>query len=168
MATGQRVNSYERKSGLNSDEVGVDGGEIDVSVSRGVTGDILMNSMEIATDKVLSPSDLGFEAFMAQELEVQISDSGGEDENQYAEVTVNGDRRCIRRGDTGFLKRYHVEVLAQGKEMRLKQVKVVNPDGSMGYEEKMVPKVTYPFTVIHDPAGKRGSDWLRLQLRNAR
>jgi hypothetical protein len=168
MATQPRTNSFERKAGLNSDDVGIEGGEVDVSVGRGQTGDILMNQVEISTDKVLSAGDLGFEAFMAQELEVQMSDSGGEDENQYAEITVNGDRRCIRRGDIGFLKRYHVEVLAQGKEMRLKQVKVVNPDGSMGYEEKMVPKVTYPFTVIHDPAGKRGSDWLRLQLRNAR
>ena len=103
-----------------------------------------------------------------KELEVQLADAGSEDENQYAEVKVNGDYRICFRGDIIRMRRYHVEALAHAKELRMKQTRIVNADGSMGYQEKMVSKQTYPFSVIHDPAGRKGADWLRGQLQNAR
>lgn len=165
MAT-SKVNSYERKAGISSEDVEIVNGDRTFSIDDTASGKDILGTMEISTDKVYANEDLEREAFMAQELEVHIMDAGSEDDPQFVEVTVNGDYRLARRGDTVTLKRYHVAVLAQGKELRMRQVKIVNPDGSMGYEEKMVSKQTYPFSVIHDPAGRKGSDWLRQQLRN--
>lgn len=162
-----RVNSYERKGGLSSEEVEIVNGEHKFTMEDTAKGiNPMTQTQEISTDKIYANADLEREAFMAQVLEVQLQEAGSEDENQYAEINVNGDYRIIRRGDIGFLKRYHVAVLAQAKEMRLSQKKVVAADGSMGYEERLVSRQTYPFTVIHDPAGRKGTDWLRQQLQN--
>lgn len=162
-----RVNTYERKGALSSDDVEVINPEQKFSIDDTAKGhNPLHSGLDISTDKMYSPSDISFEAFMAQEIEVHLADPASEDENQFAEVTVNGDYKLIRRGETATLKRSHVAVLAQAKELRMKQTRIVNPDGSMGYQEKMVSRLTYPFSVIHDPAGRKGSDWLRQQLQN--
>jgi hypothetical protein len=163
-----RVNSYERKGALASEDVEIVNGEQKFSMEDTANGrsPLTTPQPEISTDKVYANADLEREAFMAQVLEVQLQEAGSEDENQYAEINVNGDYKIIRRGDIGMLKRYHVAVLAQAKEQRLQQKKIVAPDGSMAYEERLVSRQTYPFTVIHDPAGRKGIDWLRQQLAN--
>ena len=160
-----KVNSYERK-GFSSEEVEIISPEIKVDVEAGRRGEDPIGNIEIATDKIINNSQLEMERFMADELEVQLLESGSEDENQFVEVKVNGLGYVARRGDIVTMKRCHVAVLAQAKELRLKQVKVVNPDGSMGYNETMVSKLTYPFSIIHDPAGLNCSDWLRQQMQN--
>lgn len=124
--------------------------------------------MEIDIDRVPTPAQLTHEQFMAQDMELQTMDPGSEEENQYIEVNVNGDYRMCRRGESLLCKRYHVAVLANAKELRLKQVKIVNGDGSMGYKEEMTSRMTYPFSVIHDPAGRQGVDWLRKELQQSR
>lgn len=162
-----KVNTYERKGAISSDDVEIVNPEKKFSIDDTAKGNNpLMGALDISTDKMYSPADISKEAFMAQEVEVHLAEPANEDENQFAEITVNGDYRLVRRGDTCILKRYHVAVLAQAKEMRMKQTRVVNLDGSMGYQEKMVTRQTYPFSVIHDPSGRKGSDWLRQQLQN--
>ena len=162
------VNSYERAGQVESGNVDIVNGEAKLDIKAALAGRDPLAAMEVNTDRMPTPTELSNEQFFAQELEVQLSDSGSEDDNQFVEVTVNGQHRIGRRGDTVMLPRCHVAVLAAAKELRLKQVKIVNQDGSMGYEERMVSKLTYPFTVIHDPAGRRGADWLRSQLQAAR
>ena len=166
MAT--RANTYERKGALASEDVEIVNGEQRFSVDDTAAGrnPITMPQAEISTDKIYGSADLDREKFMSEVLEVQLQEAGSEDENQYAEINVNGDYRIIRRGDIGMLKRYHVAVLAQAKEQRLQQKKVVAADGSMAYEERLVSRQTYPFSVIHDPSGRKGTDWLRQQLQN--
>jgi hypothetical protein len=160
--------SYERKAGIASEEVEIVNGERKFSMEDTANGGIPVSvtSPEIALDRVVSTSQLDYEKFMAEVLEVQLQEPGTEEENQFAEINVNGDYKMIRRGDIGFLKRYHVAILAQAKEQRLQQKKIVNADGSMGYEERLVARQAYPFTVIHDPSGRKGTDWLRQQLAN--
>ena len=148
-----KVNTYERKGAISSDDVEIVNPEKKFSIDDTAKGhNPLMDALDISTDKMYSPADISKEAFMAQEVEVHLAEPANEDENQF--------------GDTCILKRYHVAVLAQAKEMRMKQTRVVNHDGSMGYQEKMVTRQTYPFSVIHDPSGRKGSDWLRQQLQN--
>jgi hypothetical protein len=163
-----RVNSYERKGQIDSGDVEIVNKESKLDIRAALAGLDPLAAMEVDPARMPTPAELSQEQFLAQELEVQISDSGSEDDNQYAEVTVNGLHRIIKRGESGLLPRSHVAVLADAKELRLKQTKIVNPDGSMGYEERMVSKLTYPFTVIHDPAGRRGAEWLRAKLQAAR
>lgn len=155
----------ERKS-FASEDVEIVQPEMAVDMAAGRRGDDPIGNIEINTDKVYSNAALEQERFMADELEVQLLDAGSEDENQWVEVKVNGMGYVARRGDVVTMRRSHVAVLAQAKELRLKQVKTTAPDGSMGYTETMVAKLTYPFSIIHDPAGRKGSDWLRQQLQN--
>jgi hypothetical protein len=167
MAT-TKVNSYERKGALDSNDVEIKNGTATMSMEDTRTGRDVLGAMEIDLEVPKGPVDMSLEQFMAQEIEVLLADAANDDENQFVEVKVNGDYRIGRRGEMVMLKRYHVGVLAQAKELRMKQTRIVLPDGSMGYQEQMVSKQTYPFSVLNDPAGRKGSDWLRGQLQNAR
>jgi hypothetical protein len=62
------------------------------------------------------------------------------------------------------LRRYHVAVLANAKQSRVRQRKIVQPDGSMGFQEENVLALSYPFQVMHDPNPKQGAPWLRQLL----
>lgn len=151
-----------------SEDVEIVNREATLDIKAALAGLDPIAGMEVEQARMPTPTELSHEQFMAQELLVHLLDAGDEEENQFVEVTVNGDYRCGRRGDEITLRRSHVEVLAQAKELRLKQVKIVNADGSMGYEERMVSRLTYPFSIMHDPAGKRGSEWLRMHMKAAR
>jgi len=156
------------RSPFAAEEVEIVNGESKLDIRAALAGLDPLAAMEINPDRIPTPTELSFEQFMAQDVEIQLMEAGNEDENQYVEVTVNGDYRIARRGDMMTLKRYHLAVLANAKELRMKQTRVTDPDGSMRYEERMVSKMTYPFTVIHDPAGRRGADWVKNILQNSR
>lgn len=146
----------------NTDNNPIKGGEHRFTINDTGTGTpVGIPDKAIEVVKAYTPADAEFDAFMCQTLEVQVHDAGSEDEPQFAEITVNGDHVVARRGDITFMKRYHVAVLAQAKTARIRQDKKLHADGSMTYEECSVLKMTYPFSVIEDPAGRRGSAWLR-------
>jgi hypothetical protein len=169
MATRSQITTpkHERMGGIDADEVEIVNPEVKFSMDDTAKGyNPMHDAAVIATDKIYNNEELEREKFMAEELEIHLMEPSGEDEPQFVEVRVNGDYKMGVRGTTMFLKRYHVAVLAQAKEQRLKQTKIVNADGSMGYQERMVSHTTYPFSVIHDPSGKKGSDWLRQQMKN--
>ena len=161
------TNSAERKPGLASGEVDMSRGVQTFSMEDTAQGrNPLTAEMNIDVVGKVSSDALEQERFMAEMLEIQLAEASSEEENQYAEITVNSSYRMLRRGDAGMFPRSHVAILAQAKEMRLKQTKVVAADGSMAYEERLISRQTYPFTVIHDPSGRKGSDWLRAMLKN--
>lgn len=156
-----KLNSYERKSTLASE---------DVQIEKQVTPAAEASSRgghEIDTDRVISTSQLDEEAFMRDELEIILMEPGNENDAQFCEVNVNGDYKLLlRNGEPQRLRRYHVAVLAQAKQSRVRQKKIVNPDGSMGFQEENVLSLTYPFSVSHDPNPKLGAPWLRKMLSN--
>lgn len=122
--------------------------------------------IEIDTTPVYASDALAEEAFMRDELEIELMEPGNENDAQFVEVNVNGDYRLLLRdGSTQKARRYHIAVLAQAKQSRVKQDKVVQPDGSMGFVEKNVLSLTYPFRIVMEPRGKKGADWLRGLLR---
>lgn len=91
----------------------------------------------IVTDDVagMSKDALDAEAFYAQEVEVAFTEPIDENEPQFVECTVNGHYVCARRdGNPIKMRRYHLEVIARAKQGRLRQKKIVNSDGSMGYQ----------------------------------
>jgi hypothetical protein len=167
MATRSTITTpkHERMGGIDADSIEIVNPETKFSMDDTARCHNPMHESIIATDKIISNKQLDDERFMAEELEIHLMEPGSDDEPQFVEVRVNGDYRMGVRGNTLFLKRYHVAVLAQAKEQRLQQKKIVNADGSMGYQEAMVSRPTYPFSVIHDPSGKKGSDWLRQQMK---
>ena len=127
----------------------------------GATGGIELNT-DIPTGKALD-----MEVFMRQDVEVCFSEPPTENDPLYVEINVNGDYRCcVRDGNPVMLKRYHLAVLAQAKSSRVRQQKKTDHEGFAYYKDENVLSQTYPFTVLADPAGRVGSDWLRIQMRN--
>lgn len=163
----QRVNSYERKGTVNSQDVAITNAVQSHSIedtAKGLTPGGA--GIEIDTDRVISTEQLDNEAFMRDELEVYFAEPSTEHEPAFVEVNVNGDYRLVVRGNTATLRRYHVAVLAQAKQSRVRQRKIVNADGSMGFVEENVLSLTYPFQVTHDPRPKLGAPWLKQMLQN--
>jgi hypothetical protein len=155
-----KINSYERKRGISSDDV-----EIVNKVQP--AAEVSKGAHEIDTDRVISTAALDEEAFMRDELEVILMEPSNENDAQFCEVNVNGDYRLLmRNGEPQKLRRYHVAVLAQAKQSRVRQKKIVNQDGSMGFQEDNVLSLTYPFQISHDPNPKHGAPWLRKMLAN--
>jgi hypothetical protein len=152
-----RVNSYERKKSVDSNEVDIVNGVQSLAEATDAKG------VQIDTDRVISTDQIDQEVFMRDELEV--FEPVNENEASFVEVNVNGDYRMVVRGNTAILRRYHVAVLANAKQSRVRQKKIVQPDGSMGFQEENVLSLTYPFQVMHDPHPKQGVPWLRQLLQ---
>jgi hypothetical protein len=158
--------TYERKRGLESHNVDIEDGETSFNIGDTASGKNPMQaSAPIEVEQNYIPSKLEHEKFMAEEVTVFMQEASSENEPEFVEVTVNGDYRLLHRGQEATIKRYHVAALARAKASRVDQKKIVNPDGSMGYEERVVTKVSYPFTVVSDPSGRKGNDWLRSLLK---
>jgi hypothetical protein len=155
-----RVNSYERTKSLDSNETEMIGGGIE-SIEDAQSG----KGIEIDTDRVISTDAIEREAFMRDELEVFFNEPQNENDPAFVEVNVNGDYRMVVRGTTAKLRRYHVAVLANAKQSRVRQQKVVASDGSMGFREQNVLSLTYPFQVMNDPRPKLGIPWLKKILQ---
>lgn len=153
-----KINSYERNRTISSEDVDIVGAVTPAAEASKAGG------IEIDTDRVIRADQLDEEAFMRDELEVFFNDPGNENEPSFVEVNVNGDYRMVMRGDTAKLRRYHVAVLANAKQSRVRQRKIVSPDGSMGFQEENVLSLTYPFQVMHDPNPKVGAPWLKKML----
>ena len=157
-----RVNSYERRKGQDSQEVDMVNGGIE-SIADAKSG----QGIAIDTDRIISTDAIDHEAFMREEMEITLMEPGNEHDPQFCEINVNGDYRLLmRNGEPQRLRRYHVAVLAQAKQSRVRQRKIVQPDGSMGFQEENVLSLTYPFSVFHDPNPKLGTPWLRKMLTN--
>lgn len=152
------ISSYERNRTVASEDVDIVNAVTPAEEASKAGG------IEIDTDRVIRADQLDQEAFMRDELEVFFNEPGNENEASFVEVNVNGDYRMVVRGETAKLRRYHVAVLANAKQSRVRQKKIVNQDGSMGFQEENVLSLTYPFQVMHDPNPKQGGPWLRKLL----
>lgn len=160
---------FVRKNGVITDSPDHDPAalstiNIDETTARGKP--ILGNGgIQVDNDTVITKDSFELEKFMQDVLLVHFHEPADENEPQFAEVTVNGEYRSVLRGTQARLKRMHVAVLANAKQLRVQQKKIVNADGSMGFIEQPVMKLTYPFAVQEDPS-PRGSAWLTQLLRN--
>lgn len=155
-----KINTYERKRGISSDSV-------DIVNAVTPAAEATKGGHEIDTDRVISTDQLDQEVFMRDEMEIILMEPGNENDAQFCEVNVNGDYRLLmRNGEPQRLRRYHVAVLAQAKQSRVRQKKIMNSDGSMGFQEENVLSLTYPFSVLSDPNPKVGAAWLRQMLAN--
>lgn len=156
-----RVNSYERQRTISSEDVQIEK-QVTPAAEASAAG-----GHTIDTDRVIRTDQIDEEAFMREEVEIILMEPGNENDAQFCEVNVNGDYRLLlRNGEPQRVRRYHVAVLAQAKQSRVRQKKIVNPDGSMGFQEENVLSLTYPFSVSHDPNPKQGAPWLRKMLSN--
>lgn len=157
----------EKKPGIDSESVdianAVETGTAETTTMRGealgTKGAIEIDTTRVTTDQ------LDHEHFMRDEVEILVQESQNENDPGFVEVNVNGDYKLIHRGHPCVVRRYHVAALARAKQSRVKQDKIVNPDGSMGFREVNVIGLTYPFQVMHDPRPSKGGPWLRALLQ---
>lgn len=141
---------------------GVDSTNVEIKQNNQVidTTSGIVPEIEVAK----SISEAATAKFMQDEIEVLFLDPPSENDHQFVEVNVNGDYRCIARGQSGKLRRYHLAVLANAKTSRVVQKQIVNADGSRGHVETSVLSLNYPFQVLNDPAGAKGAAWLKSLL----
>jgi hypothetical protein len=155
---------YNRKASVDSNEVPIQGDEKSFSIEDTISGRAI-NEGGIVTEPVYSKQQLDDEAFMAQSVEVMLHEPGSENEPMFAEVTVNGMYRLVpRNGHTVTIPRMHLGVLCDAKVQRLVQVKGVSADGEMTHREVLKTNLSYPFSVVYDPAGAKGVAWLKQKL----
>jgi hypothetical protein len=151
----------------HSDDTEIVGAEKEFSIGSKMDA-VLGNHGEFDTTPIFDPAQLDLEKFMHDELTVVFNDPPGESDTPYAEVTVNGHRLVFARSSENPVKmpRKHVEALTHAKFSRVKQEKVVGPDGSMNYVDKFVTTLAYQFAVISDPS-RFGREWLKRNIAMA-
>jgi hypothetical protein len=153
-------------SGRTYKRGGVDSDNVDIENAVTSAENFLKDKgIETEVEKIVSddPDDV---RFMNQEITIILAEPASESDPMFVEVNVNGDYRVGVRGEEMKLRRSHLAVLARAKQSRVRQKKIVNGDGSMGFVEENVLALTYPFQVIEDPDPRRGGPWLRRLLSN--
>lgn len=107
-----------------------------------------------------------YEAFMAQELIVDILTTNEKNAQQIFEISVNGNTFTFRRGQRyEKVPRYIVEGLARCKPQTYESEEYIDvKDGQRKIRYNASRGVRYPFQVTYDPLGKTGSDWLQAVL----
>lgn len=150
---------------IESNEVEIDNAVRTSSIEDTAAG--RADSAGIVTEPIGS-IDLSMEAFMAQPIDVMLMEPTDPNEELFAQVTVNGIYKLIPRdGNVYTIPRSHVEALCNAKPQRISQRKTVTGDGEMIYQEQKRTGFAYPFSVVSDPAGIRGQEWLRSKLKAA-
>lgn len=99
--------------------------------------------------------------FNEEVLTVVIHDSTNPSDDPLPLVIVNGMRQYFERGKQMKVKRKFVERLARARKTTYSQEELPN---RAGYRNVPHTALQYPFSVIHDPAGYKGAEWLQAIL----
>jgi hypothetical protein len=94
-------------------------------------------------------------------ITIQLHDPQDNNPEPIVPVGVNGKVLYLQRGRQHTIARKFVEVLARARRVNYTTQDAVTPDGSHTMVMRSTTTLQYPFTVIHDPAGAVGIEWLR-------
>lgn len=100
-------------------------------------------------------------------VEVMLHESTDENVENPVFTACNGVTQYFFRGQPQRVKRKYVAILAACKEHSLKTEEYTAGDGARAIRLRNTSSLKYPFSVISDPAGKRGADWLKSLLQAA-
>ena len=106
------------------------------------------------------------EAFMEEEVTVQVHDTTDPNADPFPVVWVNGVSQYFLRGKEQPVKRKFVEVLARAKKTVFSQEMYKDAAGNDAYRQIPHTALTYPFSVTHDP-NSNGHAWLKALLAEA-
>ena len=98
-------------------------------------------------------------AFMEELLTIKVHQKSEKGVFEFVNPAVNGINQPIFRDVEVKVKRKYVEALARARVTTYEQI---TPDPSKPANIQMRPKTVIcdPFTVIYDPSGKKGKEWL--------
>lgn len=130
----------------------------DLDIDKAMQGKII--------EPVTDPGDLDKlakeEEFLHQVLEVTFSEPHNESDFLTARVGVNGVYYEYPRNQSVCkVPRFVVETLARSRIQRIQTKETKLDDGARAYKPVVTESLTYPFAVVHDPAGQRGRAWLQ-------
>lgn len=133
----------------------------DLDIERAMQGPVI--------EPVTDPGDLEKlardEKFMQDVLDVTFAEPRDENDFLSVYVNVNGVQFAYPRNQSVCkVPRYVLEVLARSRIQRVQTKETRLDDGARAYKPVVTESVTYPFAVIHDPAGPRGRTWLQRLL----
>lgn len=131
-----------------------------------IAGDYVppLSPLEIGEQESIDPVEqiradkLEHERFMQEPVTIYLSEASDDNATPAVEVSVNGRRVILPRGQNVTVKRMYVERLARAKRTAISQ----NLDPSLREEVNRVQRreiLDYPFSVIHD--SDRGREWLK-------
>lgn len=103
--------------------------------------------------------------FNEQMVEVMLHETTDENAENPVFTACNGVTQYFFRGQTQMVKRKYVAILASCKEHSIKTEEYTASDGSRAIRLRTAASLKYPFSVISDPAGRRGADWLKSLLQ---
>jgi hypothetical protein len=98
-------------------------------------------------------------------LEIMVHESTDPNAENPVFTGCNGVNQYFFRGQPQQVKRKYVAILASCKEHSIATQEYTQSDGSRAVRIGRTSSLKYPFSVISDPAGKRGADWLRSLLQ---
>lgn len=132
------------------------------SVDTGVLNLLGFEYAEVEQEGERFHTSMEYEAFMAQGVVILVHDSKDKLAPPLVACGVNGDMRWLPRNKQIRLPRKFVEVLAQSNERSFKTVETKNTESDARMDIERINTPSYPFAVIHDPAGARGIKWLEM------
>lgn len=132
--------------------------------STGPAADALEPQHIEPVDGPLNPEKAAALAFMEEELLVVVHDSTNDNDEPIPAVWNSGRAQYFIRGQHQRVKRKFVEVLARLKITKYTQR--LEKDGAGNDTYKNIPHTAlrFPFSVIEDPSGQKGADWLKRVL----
>jgi hypothetical protein len=99
--------------------------------------------------------------FMEERVDVMVAESADPNAEQYIQTYVNGVPQLFERGVVQSVKRMFVEALARAMPVFIQTVEYIDPNGGKATKINKTPTHKYPFSVINDPSGKVGYEWLK-------
>jgi len=99
------------------------------------------------------------EKFMNDIITIVVHQSSEDGALDFAPVQVNGLNQPMLRGAESKVKRKYVEALARTRTTKYVQ-QVIDPTRPENIQMISRTVLSYPFAVIHDPAGDSGRRWL--------
>lgn len=124
-------------------------------------------AVELGDDLAIDPveqirqDELELEAFMQEPVTINLMEAVDENATPMVEVSVNGRRVILPRGQDVVVKRMYVERLARAKRTVISQ----NLDPSLREEINRIGRrqvLDFPFSVVQDSA--KGREWLKRTL----
>ncbi len=103
--------------------------------------------------------------FNEEMVEVMLHESTDENAENPVFTACNGVSQYFFRGQPQRVRRKFVAILASCKEHSLKTEEYTAADGARAIRLRNASSLKYPFSVISDPSGKRGADWLKSLLQ---
>ena len=115
-------------------------------------------SIEVVSEKHFIQA-ASLEKFMNDIITIIVHQSSEDGALDFAPVQVNGLNQPMLRGAESKVKRKYVEALARCRTTKYVQ-QVADPSRPENIQLSERCVLSYPFAVIHDPAGDAGRRWL--------